>query len=133
MQSALSVTQIKRYSITLYHRIVHHTTPHHTAAQPSPLPALSIPSGRQLMPARDIALLATRERLRLRACLSLSILAWNMCSAHVWWTMIDYERGGMREEEKGRENEKEGMIREREESVGLLMRQSRASLEESHR
>ena len=50
--------------------------------------------------------------------------------------MVDYDRlreRGMREEEKGRENEKEGMIWEREESVGLLIRQSRASLKEPHR
>ena len=50
--------------------------------------------------------------------------------------MVDYDRlreRGMKEEEVRRENEEEGIIREREESVGLLMRQSRASLKESHR
>ena len=38
-----------------------------------PLPAESIPKGLQLMPAREMALFATRERRRRRACLRIGV------------------------------------------------------------
>ena len=136
MQSALSVTQIKRNSITLHHRIVQQTTSHHT----TPHSSTALTSTGSVDPQWSAA----------DACKGYSPLGYEGASPsegvslsvhssleHVQRAcMVDYDRlreRGMREEEKGRENEKEGMIREREKSVGLLMRQSRASLKELHR